>query len=54
MQRRIIDLIDNIHVTEQEELGNDIEKVHSMLKEWQWDDYEPVCYDVVIEQKLQQ
>jgi hypothetical protein len=52
MKRLLMELIDNIHAGEQVDLSQDIEKVKSLMKEWQKEDYEPVNFAVVIEQKL--
>jgi|TARA_B110000285_G_C15099218_1_gene603978 hypothetical protein len=49
MKRKLMELIDNIHAGEQVDLTADIEKVKSLMKEWQKEDYEPVNFAVVIE-----
>ena len=54
MKRKLLGLIDTIHTQEQAELSEDIGKVQQLMKGWQRADYEPVSFDVVIEQKLQQ
>ena len=49
MKRNLMELIDKIHTGEQKDLTADIERVTSLMKEWQKEDYEPVNFAVVIE-----
>lgn len=54
MKRRLLELIDNIHTEEQQELSIEINKIADLMREWQKEQYEPINFDVVIVQKLQQ
>ena len=54
MKRKLLDLIDYIHSTEQQQIENEMEQVQGEMKKWQRSEYEPVNFDVVIVNKISQ
>ena len=54
MKRKLLDLVDNIHKDEMDELETDLKKVSTDMREWQKKCEEPVNFEVFVVSKLQQ
>ena len=52
MKRKLLDLVDNIHKAEQEELEADLRKVEIEMRDWQKKCEEPVNFEVFVVRKL--
>jgi formate dehydrogenase maturation protein FdhE len=52
MKRKLLDLVDNIHKQEMEELEEDLKKVSTDMKEWQRKCEEPVNFEVFVVSKI--
>ena len=53
MKRKLLDLVDNIHKEEQDELETDLKKVSVDMREWQKKCEEPVNFEVFVVSKIQ-
>jgi hypothetical protein len=52
MKRKLLDLVDNIHKEEQDELESDLKKVSFDMREWQKKCEEPVNFEVFVVSKI--
>lgn len=52
MKRKLLDLVDNIHREEQEELEIDLKKVSHDMRDWQKKCEEPVNFEVFVVAKI--
>ena len=51
--RQLLSLVDKIHSAEVDELNNKLGLVQSELKSWQVKQQEPVCFDAVIQHRIE-
>ena len=54
MKRQFLDLVDELHQQEQEELDDNLGRVRPEIREWQRKQVEPVNFEVHVWNKLQQ
>jgi hypothetical protein len=52
MKRKLLDLVDNIHKEEADELETDLNKVTPEMREWQKKCEEPVNFEVFVVSKI--
>lgn len=48
MKRNLLDLIDEIHFAESDELDKEIDSIREYVKKWFRQEYEPVNFEVMI------
>jgi len=52
MNRKIIDLIDKIHMAENSQVKNDLHRIQDEIKNWQTEQFDPVSFNSIAQEKL--